>query len=331
MRGFLLLFAFALQLIAAPVRAAADPAFIKGVALGLFSPDRNYAYDREIEQIKALGANYISLVISIHQDNIYSDGVYLSPATPSNDTISRVAAAAHARGMSVFLFPIIYIVDVRPGRWRGTIEPPSWQRWFDSYGRVMLGYADLAERCGIELLLVGCEQLTSEKQRDLWLDLISRVRQRYRGKLTYSSNWDRLSKEPWLEKLDYLGSNGYFELARSNRPNKQELLYNWQRIKEKYAEWQQRYKKPLLFTEIGYPSVDGCSRSPWDYTTDHPADADEQALCYRAFFESWDKVPFLKGLFLYNWWGEGGANDRDYTPRGKPAEGILREWFARLP
>jgi len=310
--------------------AAAEEPFIKGVALGLFSHVKGYSYERELDEIKRLNANAISLVVNINQGSVYSETVSPSPAAASPETIARVAAGAHARGMSVFLFPIIYIIDVRPGKWRGTIAPPSWERWFESYGAVIQMYADLAEKNGIEMLLVGCELVSSEKNRDLWLDLIARIRLRYRGKLLYSSNWDHLTKDGFIEKLDCLGSNGYFELANSNRPNKQELLWNWKRVQEKYSSWQARYGKPLVFTEIGYPSVDGCSRNPWDYTTTNPVDVDEQALCYSAFAEAWSGVPYLKGAFFYAWYGEGGPGDRSYTPRGKPAEAILRNWFLNL-
>ena len=104
----------------APLRAIEllGQPFIKGVALGLFSPDKDYGYEKELDEIKALHANYISLVVNINQDSVSSSGVYLSSTTSSSATIDRVTAAAHARGMSVFLFPIIYIVDVQPGKWR---------------------------------------------------------------------------------------------------------------------------------------------------------------------------------------------------------------------
>ncbi|MEW6363263.1 MAG: hypothetical protein AB1714_01345 [Acidobacteriota bacterium] len=322
----------ALLLLLAPALSAAGESqtgspFMRGVALGLFSQDRSYNYEREIDQIKALNANYISLVVNMVQDNVKSEGVYRPESAPSDETIARVAAVAHSRGLSVFLFPIIYVVDVRPGKWRGTIDPPSWDRWFESYNRILFDYADLAQKHGIELLLVGCEQISSEKRNDLWLKLIAGIRQRYHGKLIYSSNWDRLSKESFLDKLDYLGSNAYFELARSNHPNKQELLYNWKRIQQRYDEWRAKFHKPLVFTEIGYPSADGCSQNPWDYTTNAPVDLEEQALCYEAFFQSWKGIEYLHGAFVYAWWGDGGPLDRSYTPRGKPAEAVLKEWF----
>ena len=37
----------------------------------------------------------------------------------------------------------------------------------------------------------------------------------------------------------------------------------------------------------------------------------------------------LAGALFWNWWGPGGPEDRWYTPKGKPAEAVLRRWFRR--
>ena len=41
-----------------------------------------------------------------------------------------------------------------------------------------------------------------------------------------------------------------------------------------------------------------------------------------------DALPF-EAFFLWNWFGRGGPDDGGFTPRGKPAEGVLRRWFQR--
>jgi len=35
----------------------------------------------------------------------------------------------------------------------------------------------------------------------------------------------------------------------------------------------------------------------------------------------------LEGVYFYLWWGAGGPEDKDYTPRGKGAEAVIRDWF----
>ena len=91
--------------------------------------------------------------------------------------------------------------------------------------------------------------------------------------------------------------------------------------------WSRLHGRPILFTEVGYPSRRGAATDPWNYAARRPGDLEGQRRCYRAFAEAWEGVPELAGAFFYLWWGEGGPEDRDYTPRGKPAAHELSRWF----
>jgi hypothetical protein len=86
----------------------------------------------------------------------------------------------------------------------------------------------------------------------------------------------------------------------------------------------------LLFTEVGYYSELGTNIYPWDYTRNKPISLEEQRRCYQAFADVWSESPELNGVFFWNWFGPGGKLDKGYTPRGKPAECVLREWFAKI-
>ncbi|NOX45222.1 MAG: glycoside hydrolase, partial [Caldiserica bacterium] len=83
--------------------------------------------------------------------------------------------------------------------------------------------------------------------------------------------------------------------------------------------------------EVGYRSLDGALRAPWDRTSVGEPDPGEQALGYRAFFEAvWGKHPWFAGAFFWRWELEptaGGPGDTGYTPQNKPAEGVLRHYF----
>ena len=95
-----------------------------------------------------------------------------------------------------------------------------------------------------------------------------------------------------------------------------------------YRNLQQAYGKPLVFTEIGYRSVDGTNRAPWDWGKLAAADPGEQADCYAAMYDVWSKEsawmtgPVLVGVGRHR----AGAGDTGYNPRGKPAEDVLRQW-----
>ena len=70
---------------------------------------------------------------------------------------------------------------------------------------------------------------------------------------------------------------------------------------------------------------------PWDYTVeDVPLDLDLQKRLYLGVFETWYGNPHLGGFSIWEWPpAEGGPDDRGYTPKGKPAEQVLKEYLAK--
>jgi hypothetical protein len=83
----------------------------------------------------------------------------------------------------------------------------------------------------------------------------------------------------------------------------------------------------LVFPVFGYDWLWGAARGRWDSGAGGAADPQLQLRCYRALYRAWHDHPQLAGLYAWNWFGEGGPNDRSYTPRGKPAEALLRHWY----
>ena len=53
-------------------------------------------------------------------------------------------------------------------------------------------------------------------------------------------------------------------------------------------------------------------------------------MCFEAFIAVWDKHPQLEGVYFYEWWGKGGETDTHYTPKGKPAEKVIRRWYKEI-
>ncbi len=196
-----------------------------------------------------------------------------------------------------------------------------------NYENFIFHYADLAEKNKVEILSVGSELGSLEDRSLFWSRLIRKVRQRYHGKLTYSANWDHYTHPTFWRELDYIAISSYFELSKNPNPTLAELLIKWQQIKKMLLAFKAKYSQKLIITEVGYPSLDGAAKAPWNYFAPTPVDLEEQALCYKAFIQAWNKTPELEGAFWWNWFGEGGPKDKDYTPRGKPAEALLRDWY----
>jgi exo-beta-1,3-glucanase (GH17 family) len=106
------------------------------------------------------------------------------------------------------------------------------------------------------------------------------------------------------------------------------MVNRWSEIQKGIRGWRSANGgKPLVITEIGYPSRTGSGEDPWNYFGEGEPDPEAQRKCYEAFVQAWKGETMLQGVYFYLWWGEGGPRDKDYTPRGKGAESIIRAWY----
>jgi hypothetical protein len=319
---------FALALcLSAPGARLPDPA--RGVVLALHDRDPARRYGRDVAEIHALGARSISILMVWSTRDVRSSEVGLGATTWPQ--IEDAIRAARSAGLWVMVGPLLHLERRQAGEWRGALQPEDWERWFASYGEMLLALARVAEREGADALLAGSELCSAEGQEERWRELLGRVRASFRGALSYQTNWDKRKTARFLDALDFVATNAYFELAPqgpAQRPDLRGLAAAWRPIREELVAWAGEWRRPLVISEIGYPSLHGALAAPWDYTREAPLDLEEQRLGYAAFFRAWRDEPALRGAFLYEWWGEGGPRDRGYTPRGKPAAGPLREWLA---
>jgi glycosyl hydrolase family 113 len=305
--------------------------FQKGMVLPLFALEQDYNYKQAIDEIANLGASSISFFLTNYQEDIRSNVIYLNLRAAEPLQLGEVIDYAHSRGLSVFLFPTLHIQHLGDREWRGVLKPQNPEQWWRNYFRVIRYYLLIARQHNVEMFSVGSELCANEPDYRHWSQIIQFCRKYYSGMLTYSANWDHYHDIPFIKDLDYFGMNAYFGLTDKNDPTLAELLKAWKPARERIEEAYQEYSKPVLFTEVGYLSVDGTAAKPWNYFATSKIDLDEQALCYQAFVGTWDPPPgFLHGVYFYNWWGGGGIGDRDYTPRDKPAETVLRDWYTSL-
>jgi len=124
----------------------------------------------------------------------------------------------------------------------------------------------------------------------------------------------------------------YYRLAERKNPSVSEIVAHWQPFYEELTQWLRQIGKPLVFTEVGWCSQEGAAMYPWNYYQNMratPAGHEEQRRLYEAFLKVWDGVPGLRGVIWWEWTTDpGGPDDFNYTPRNKPAEQVLRRWFA---
>lgn len=310
-----------------------DAAFYRGVSLGLFASadekkERSEIYRVLLEEIRGLGATDVQLVVRWAQRDVSSTQIAPDPSVSTGDEeLAAVIAAARDLGLRVFLMPIIHLERRSRGRWRGTIAPEDWDAWWTAYERFVLHYAELAEQTGVTLFSVGSELVSTEAQEARWRRLISKVRERYRGKLTYSANWDHFEPVRIWDAVDIAGVTAYQPLSSEDAPSEQTLRDGWRSFRTRLSRWAATGGHRYLFTEVGYPSNPHAAARPWDHRERGSPNIPLQTACYRGLYETWQADDRLAGVFVWTWFGRGGREDQSYTPRGKPAAEILRHWY----
>jgi hypothetical protein len=299
-------------------------------------------YKQSIDEIADLGADAVKFVVDARQENGSSARIYLDlRMTPTPQQLGELIQHAKSRKLRVILMPIVLLDNPRGDEWRGKIQPNpdygGWSEWWSSYRNMLNHYAWIAQANGVDVLVVGSELVSTETEEHLpqWHRTIKSVRETFKGRLTYSSNWDHYDHVLFWDRLDLIGMNSYWKFGKERgfppRPNVDQIIERWGQIQdEKLLEFVRKTGKPLLFLEIGWFSQSNVAYEPWDYTKDQPIDLELQRRLYEGFFRAWWGKPELGGFSIWEWTpGEGGPDDAGYTPENKPAEHVLREWFAK--
>jgi hypothetical protein len=203
------------------------------------------------------------------------------------------------------------------------------------YTDFILNYATLAEKLNVPILCIGTELHHASKREDDWKILIKKIRKVFSGKLTYAANFhDEFEHVKFWDDLDYIGIQGYFPLSKQSNPSVDEMMNAWEAHLKKIGKTQNRYNKPVLFTEIGYRSTEDAAIEPWRWPgkEDYNFVSDEvQAKCYEAFFQkAWNKE-WLEGAYFWKWYPHGKSRmmEVDFSPQGKKAETVMSDWYKK--
>jgi hypothetical protein len=294
-------------------------------------------FDQSVNNAVADGANYIVLVVHVHQSNIYSTDVGSGWDTPTDQSLANATSYIHGKGAHV-----VYSVhdDSNDGQWRAFINPGDRAGWFAAYGNELTHFAQVAQANGAEELVIGTEMTSMTSQNSnssnagYWQGMIQKVRSVYGGKLTYSAQHQGYMSDAdslgFWSQLDYIGLSAYYGLGTDQSVGAIEGQwgnYNNSNIKS----LSDKYGKQVLFTEIGYVSKDNGLIDPgaaFNYGGGYNPTI--QANAYQALFDYWNNYSYMAGAALWDWNSNpnfGGNGNIDYTPQNKPAEAIMKQWF----
>ncbi len=294
---------------------------------------------KELSPLKDVGVDWISQTPFGWCRSVHSTEVVLATGSrvywgESDEGLAETARAARAMGIKTLLKPHLWVGH---RDWVGNLKlqnETDWKAWFDSYEKFILHYAALAEREKMDAFAVGTELRGTTLRAADWHRLIARIRTVYHGPLTYCANWEEADRVPFWEDLDFVGVQAYFPLSDAAKPELADLRAAWDRIAVGLERLSRRTARPIVFTEIGYRSVSGAVKEPWNWGVDGGTDLPLQSEAYRALFQSLWGRSWFDGTFIWKWnprlaaTGKPvGADERDFTPQGKPALDVIREYY----
>ena len=305
-------------------RSSSEPMVLSGaVSLHFEIPELGLTYRRILEHARDLGLTHVALVAQGTMSHVQSSRVELTPphATPLA-TLREVARLAKRMGLHVIIFPVLWIEERQSGEWRGVLNPQNPDLWWRSYETWLSELALIAQECEASHLSIGSELSSLESDEGRWRSLIRRIKVIFGGSLIYSANWDHYHMVGFWDALDMIGITGYYPLATHEKSASVSSMVNrWRWVRLMITEWLDTLEipRPLIITELGYPSQKGGAMRPWHYTQSREVDLEIQRQAFSAFRQAWTDVPQLRGVNLWNLWGLGGNQDTWYTLRGKAA------------
>ncbi len=289
---------------------------------------------QSIEKQADLGCNAVAIVpYSYMRDDQKPTPLPITnrPGSENDQGVIHSAYESKIRGMKTMLKPQIWL----RGSWPGDIKmnnDSDWKQFYKNYHRWIRHYALLAEIHQIDMLCVGVEFVKSTlAHEDEWRGIFKNLRGLYSGQLTYAANWgDEFEKVQFWDELDFIGLNCYYPLSKKDNASKAELSKNFESVKKKIAKVYDKHHKPIVFTEIGFRSID----APWKHP--HAAGDDtyndiHQDRCYQIILEGVQNEDWYGGIL---WWKfpsyltYGGDANNSYTPNNKLAEKTIRKWFS---
>ncbi|HWQ08338.1 MAG TPA: hypothetical protein VN436_04500, partial [Holophaga sp.] len=301
----------------------------RGIVLGLYAGLPDYDYKDELTHIAGSGAKAVSLQAIYRMERYDSVDIVRHPtSSPTEQSLRRTFREARSHGLRMMFFPTINLRNEATNAkwWRGNIHPRDWALWWRNYTAFNVHLARIAQEEGVEWYSVGTEMESTHRFPDQWRALVQEVRKVFHGKITYSVNFDAHDGFTFGDALDVIGMNTYDPIAKHKpRPTDQEVRDAWWWIVYKARTLVVRFHRPVMITEVGYPSVAMAHAGPWDFRTAEPPDPELQDQLVSGalrVLRNWGDGAavfyYLYGENLQAGVVPGGMEDRTYAPWGKP-------------
>ncbi len=288
-----------------------------------------------LEHISGIGGNAVAIVpYTGMRDHTKPTFLPISngPGSENDESIVHSLHSARTLGMTTMLKPQVWLWNSWPGDVQMQNEE-DWAKFFDYYYRWIRHYALMGEMREADILCMGVEFTHATLSHEAeWRAILHKLRGLFRGPITYAANWgDEFEKTGLWDELDYISINCYYPLSKKDNPSDEELKEGCKNISAKIERVVNKYQKPVLFTEIGFRSVTAPWQQPHEEAGERAYNAEDQARAYRIACESLRDKDWCRGIFWWKWptiMTNDGDRDRRFIPYGKPAEQVIKDFYA---
>jgi hypothetical protein len=235
---------------------------------------------RIVDYIVGLDANSLCISFPFYTPDIVASTVDAKPATPSPARVAILIQEARRAGLRVTVRPILDEASLDPPTgWRGAIEPADRDEWFASYQRLLLPYAEVAQKYGAATFTVGTE-LDSMEGDPHWTGLISAIAAVFHGQISYDANWSDYITTPQVQvPVTSLGVDAYFPVDAPDSAPVSELVAGWDSWLDRKTTGPLR---SLVLSEVAIGAEDGAYDSPGNFYVSNPYNPQVQANWYTA-------------------------------------------------
>jgi hypothetical protein len=307
------------------------PGFRRGVSWWM-SEGRADAGEASFQRLASLGVTWVSIHTWDPLQRGLDEPVFAKPDRHFGfRDLGALVRSAHAAGLRVMVKPHLEMRGEHLQHNRIAMRSEAdWRRWFRSYEGYVLPYAREAQAAGADMFCVGREMDATVVRREAdWRALVARIRALFHGPLTYSANFDTWPGIGFWDALDFIGVSAYFPLSDRPSPSLAELEAGWDRALEPLERASRRFGRPVLLTEVGFPSIPTAAKAPWREERVRP-DVWLQARCYEATLRALARRPWIEGAYFWLWERTSPPAFRDpsHAIVGKPATFTLSRWYS---
>ncbi|MDR3594474.1 glycoside hydrolase family 113 [Clostridium sp.] len=307
----------------------------------------DYNIDQVLKDIDKLQLNTLNIPVVINIDTRTSSN--MSIESWSENRAIELIKKLRFKKINIIIEPYPWIENGSVGEteWK----PDNINNFFYSWKTNVLGklIKDVAVPYHVDALNAGTSFVYMESDEDNMCDMIDYVRERYKGLVTYRTNFwvtaadfapeytekykAKLNNKVF-SKVDFISIASYFELTE-NDTNTTEYLtkalqsttkFNRkQNIKQEIKNFNDKWNKPVFFGELGFPRTNKASVEPHNPLISNTLNNREQANCFEAYRNVFENEHWNLGFSVFAIGETSG--DKRYYPSDESTE-IIRSWYA---